>query len=510
MGRLSRLGKYELVQRIAVGGMSEIFLASQRGLDGFERAVIIKCIREDLNTDEEVKQMFLDEARIAACLKHPNVVHLYDVGRENNVAYLAMEYIFGRDLLEIGNRLNFLGRPFPLPVLMKIMSDVLAGLHYAHFVAEFEDKPLNVIHRDISPQNILVSFDGVAKLVDFGIAKASARLSQTRAGILKGKYAYMSPEQVRGKPLDHRSDQFSLAVVFYELLTGTRLFQRETDYSTMEAVDQCEVPPARVLRKDAPRRLVRILRKAMQKNPRRRFASCREMERALHTLLKGSRVEQAEQVAAFMKQLFAEELQAREKAIASADGHQRELLLASGFELLDEKVTRVGAAPEMPLAHQRYRQILEEKQGQPTQLAPLERVGADSTQKQTMPGGKRVRPWYSDWRWLVMIFMAALCLVLVVMSALEKPPAVVRPESARPLSTKPRAGVDGTLSVAVSPRVRVVVDGRELGRGAFRQHALPAGVHQVKLVDDELGQQDTFTVRIDADRDFLLAPAKYQ
>jgi serine/threonine protein kinase len=379
MARLTQLGKYQLIKRIAVGGMSEIYLASQGGLHNFERAVIVKCIRGDLDTDREVLDMFLDEARIAACLKHPNVVHLYDVGEDQGVPYLAMEYIFGRDLLQIAERVRALQRELPIQFVVKVMCAALAGLHYAHEVAEYEDRPLRVIHRDVSPQNIMVAFDGVPKLCDFGIAKAEARLSHTQAGVLKGKYAYMSPEQVRGKELDHRTDQFSLAVVFYEILTGTRLFQRQTDYSTMEAVDACEVPPLRVLRKDVPRRLVRVLRKAMRRNPKRRFKSCKDMERALHKLLKGSSVEQSDFLAEYMKTLFTTELKARDRAIRDAEQEQeREILMSTGFEMLDAKATQIGLAPPPMTANRRYEEILAERQGQQTAVRAEGLQEADS------------------------------------------------------------------------------------------------------------------------------------
>lgn len=517
MVKLSNLGKYELIKRIAVGGMSEIFLASQGGLEGFERAVIVKCIREDLDAEPEVAEMFLDEARIAACLKHPNIVHLYDVGRDRDVAYLAMEYVFGRDMLEVCNRARALGVEIPVQVLVKMMCDVLAALHYAHFVAEFEDRPLNVIHRDVSPQNIMVSFDGVTKLGDFGIAKASARLSETRAGVLKGKYAYMSPEQVRGKPLDHRTDQFSLAVVFYEALTATRLFQRDTEYSTMEAVDRCEVPPPRILRKDIPRRLARVLRKAMRKNPRRRFSSAKEMERALHKLLRGSGVEQSERVASFMHQLFSTELEARDRAIAGASENDRLLIMSTGFELIGERPAASDLLPDPPLAQQRYQQILAERQGQIT-VVTGQPAGAntDKLHEQTTTPRAQARAGgpLSNWRVALAVFAGVLLLTLVLLvtfaggqKATVGPPRRGEP---RPLRPAAREGIDGLLSVSVAPHVKVTIDGRYLGDGAFRDHPLKAGIHHVQLFDSHKGKRRTLTVRIVPDRTKLLAPMDFQ
>ncbi|HUU01102.1 MAG TPA: serine/threonine-protein kinase [Myxococcota bacterium] len=539
MAKQYTLGKYELIKRIAVGGMSEIYLASQGGLEGFERAVIVKCIREDLDTENEVKEMFIDEARIAACLKHPNIVHLYDVGRDGDTAYLAMEYIFGRDMMSICDRARFLGRELPVQVLAKIMCDVLAGLHYAHVVAEFEDRPLHVIHRDVSPQNILLSFDGITKLVDFGIAKATARLSETRAGILKGKYAYMSPEQVRGKPLDHRSDQFSLAVVLYEALTHTRLFQRDTDYSTMEAVDRCEIPPIKVLRKDIPRRLLRVLRKAMRRNPKRRFSSAKEMERSLHKLLRGSGVEQTERVSDFVRGLFSTELHARDRAIQGSSGDERDLILSTGFEMISEKGTLVRAAPEPPLAVQRYEEILSERQAAATEIkAKLLGTRANVQVRGTKSGsdegdentdqhgssvaaseestvtGKRYSNLLNDWRFLVLIFAAVMVVALFILLSFggQRKIDVPLPDMGQPQSmhTSARPGVDGSLSVSVNPRVTVTIDGESMGKGAFQRHPLEMGLHKVKLTDQPSGKTREIMVNIKADKNFLLSPMDYQ
>jgi serine/threonine protein kinase len=546
MAKLYQLGKYELIKRVAVGGMSEIYLASQGGLSGFERAVILKCIREDLDTDREVLDMFLDEARIAACLKHPHIVHLYDVGEEQGIPFLAMEYIFGRDLMQISERARALGRDLPVQFVVKVMCSALAGLYYAHETAEFEDRPLRVIHRDVSPQNILVSFDGVPKLVDFGIAKAEARLSHTQAGILKGKYAYMSPEQVRGRTLDHRSDQFSLAIVFYEILTSTRLFQRDTDYSTMEAVDTCEIPPIKVLRKDVPRRVVKVLRKATRRNPNRRFKNCKEMERALHKLLKGSAVEQTERMAEFMRTLFASELKARDRAIREADGDEREIILSSGFEMIDERATQISGIPPAPTANRRYEEILAERQGEQTAVGGknldastpensdsidtdrgADPRGRAQAQARTAPKGAplhAIRPstqqtqekkeggLLSDWRLMVLVFVAVMVVAFFVISLMDEPGVVtVKPPNLGPpqaMKTTARPGLDGFLSISVRPSVKVLVDGRSMGNGAFAKYPLQDGVHQILL--KEGSQKRSLTVYIKADKESYLAPEAWQ
>jgi serine/threonine protein kinase len=526
MARLEQLGKYQLIKRIAVGGMSEIYLASQGGLEGFDRAVIVKCIRDDLMDEREVLDMFLDEARIAACLKQANIVHLYDVGvDETGIPYLAMEYIFGRDLMEIADRARSLGWELPIQFIIKIICDCLAGLHYSHVVAEFEDRPLKMIHRDVSPQNIIVSFDGVTKLVDFGISKAEARLSETRAGVLKGKYAYMSPEQVRGKSLDHRSDQFSLAVVFYEVITGTRLFQRDTDYSTMEAVDRCEIPPMKVLRKDVPRRLIRALRKAMRKNPKRRFKSCKDMERYLHRLLRGSAVERTEEVSRYMRKLFAQELEARDRAIAQAPEEEREIIISTGFEMLGDGATRIDPIPEPPMAQSRYEEILAERQAEKTQikagpksdqptppdLVATDREGEPVDTTVRKPGQANL---LGDWRFLVLVFVAVMVLGLFLLTMLSgedeiapAPPDLGEPQ---PMITRARPGIDGFLSVSVAPRVRVFVDGEDKGTGAFRKYPVERGIHKVKLMDLESGETRTLTINVKPDEESIVSPMDYQ
>jgi serine/threonine-protein kinase len=514
LGRLGRLGKYQLIKRIAVGGMSEIYLASQGGLDGFDRAVVVKCIRDDLMDEREVLDMFLDEARIAACLKQANIVHLYDVGvGDSGVPYLAMEYIFGRDLTEIADRARSLGWELPIQFILQIVCDCLAGLHYSHNVAEFEDRPLRMIHRDVSPQNIIVSFDGVTRLVDFGISKAEARLSETRAGVLKGKYAYMSPEQVRGKPLDHRSDQFSLAVVFYEVSTETRLFQRDTDYSTMEAVDRCEIPPMKVLREDLPRRLIRALRKAIRKNPKRRFKSCMDMERYLHRLLRGSAVERTEIISRYMRKLFAPELEVRDQAIAQAPKEERKIILSTGFELLKEGSNRIDPTLEPPLAQMRYEEILAERQDEkthlkakplaaepaPLELLPTDRGGAPIDSKKRKPAAASL---LNDWRFLILVFLAVMVLGLFLLTTFGGEDGIDA-SSARP-------GLDGFLSVSVAPRVRVFVNGHDMGTGAFRKHPLERGIHEVKLRDLESEETRILNVHIKPDEEFIVSPMNYQ
>src|SRR5262245_18293462 len=210
-------GNYRLVRRIARGGMAEVFLARHLGMEGFERRVAIKRILPHLSEAEEFKSMFLDEARLAAQLTHPNIVHIYDFGRVDEYYFIGMEFVDGVDLGRLIRHAR--NRPVPFEFAARIFSDVCSGLHYAHNAVDGEGRPLGLVHRDVTPQNVLVTYDGVVKLVDFGIAKAAWQAGRTRPGVVKGKFAYMSPEQVEGRRLDGRSDVFSAGICLYELIT---------------------------------------------------------------------------------------------------------------------------------------------------------------------------------------------------------------------------------------------------------------------------------------------------
>src|SRR6516165_5452866 len=217
-------GKYELISRLAAGGMAEIFLARTKSIQGFEKYLVIKRILSHRSQDPEFVRMFLDEARVAATLDHPNIVQIYDVGHVDNEYFIAMEYLRGHNLIEIvraGAKLGYF-KP-PLEHVMSVLTGVCAGLHYAHDKRDFQGRPLDIVHRDVTPQNIVVSFDGAVKIVDFGIAKAATREVETLAGTLKGKIGYMSPEQCRGAAVVLRSDVFAVGISLYELTTGKRL-----------------------------------------------------------------------------------------------------------------------------------------------------------------------------------------------------------------------------------------------------------------------------------------------
>ncbi|WDT79866.1 MAG: serine/threonine-protein kinase [Candidatus Manganitrophus sp.] len=224
MSQPIRFGKYLLLDKIGTGGMAELFLAKQTGLSGFEKSVAIKRILPHLTQGSEFIAMFINEAKLAALLTHQNIVQIYDLGNVDQCHYIAMEYIMGKDLRTVINHGKSKNIPLSIGDALLIVSKICSALDYAHRKKDLNGNDLHLVHRDISPQNILVSYEGEVKLVDFGIAKAAMGGQETKTGVLKGKLAYMSPEQAWGKPVDGRTDLFALGIVLYEAVTGERLF----------------------------------------------------------------------------------------------------------------------------------------------------------------------------------------------------------------------------------------------------------------------------------------------
>ena len=278
----SHVGPYELIERIGIGGMAEVFKASQAGEEGFERLVAVKRILPNLSADLDFEKMFIDEAKIAVQLQHPNIAQIYDLGRDGESLFIAMEYVHGRDMSSVTERQNEKhGRTLPLSFVVQVTLKVCEALNHAHAAKGSFGQALNLIHRDITPQNILVSFEGAVKVVDFGLARAAGRLVQTQAGVVKGKLAYLSAEQARGEDIDHRSDIFSLGTCLYEWLTGQRLFLRRNDADTVVAVQQAQVPPLRAVRPELPQALDAIVRRALQSDPRSRYQYAGQMQEDL-------------------------------------------------------------------------------------------------------------------------------------------------------------------------------------------------------------------------------------
>ena len=282
---LEEYGNYYLLEKIAVGGMAELFKAKQRGVQGFQKIVAIKRILPHLSDNEEFVTMFIDEAKLAAQLTHPNIVQIFDLGKASGSYYIAMEYVDGKDLRALLRKVREYRLPFPEPVAAFVAMKVAVALDHAHRKKALNDRELKLVHRDISPQNILISSDGAVKLVDFGIAKAATKNTQTLAGALKGKLLYMSPEQAMGQPLDNRSDLYSLGLVLFELLTGERCFHADSELGVLEKVRMGRISDVQSINPSISREMAAIVNKCLQKNVETRYPSARFLERDLKDLL---------------------------------------------------------------------------------------------------------------------------------------------------------------------------------------------------------------------------------
>jgi eukaryotic-like serine/threonine-protein kinase len=275
-----RFGRYTLLCHLATGGMANLYLSRFTGSEGFEKLVAIKRIHDHLTEQVEFIQMFVDEARLASRISHPNVVQVLELGAVGNTHFIAMEYVDGETLTALVRRCQL-----PLRLCARIIANAAAGLHAAHELRANDGDMLNVVHRDVSPHNILVSYDGDVKVVDFGVARAKSNLHTTNTGTVKGKFAYMAPEQAKLAEVDRRADVFALGIVLYEITTRHRLFRADTEAATIAKVLAAEIlPPSRIVN-DFPQRLEAIIMRSLQRDPNRRYQSAQEMQEALESYI---------------------------------------------------------------------------------------------------------------------------------------------------------------------------------------------------------------------------------
>jgi serine/threonine-protein kinase len=276
-----RFGKHLLVGELATGGMAEIFLAVREGVEGVLKVVALKRVLPHLSKSSEYTQMFINEARLAARLDHPNIVRTYEFDEIAGRYFTVMEYLPGEDLGKVLNRIAASQRQMPIELAISIISQVCRGLHFAHELTDARGRPLGLVHRDVSPSNIIVTFAGEVKLIDFGVAKINVTAGRTIAGTIKGKIAYMSPEQSQSHCVDRRSDVFSTGVVLWELLTGRPLFARETEVQALYAVMSEPIPRVRKLRPEVPSELDAIVMRALSRRPEDRYQTAEDMQLAL-------------------------------------------------------------------------------------------------------------------------------------------------------------------------------------------------------------------------------------
>jgi tRNA A-37 threonylcarbamoyl transferase component Bud32 len=309
------LGKHQLLHRLAVGGMAEIYLARATGIEQFEKLLVLKRMLPQYAGDHRFIRMFLDEARLAATLSHPNIAHVYDIGGSDGHYYFTMEYVHGEDLAAVLRAGRAAARAVPIEHALAIASGVAAGLHAAHERRGDDGALLGVVHRDVSPSNVLVGYDGCVKIVDFGIAKLAAQDRKTRTGGFLGKARYTSPEHAQGQPLDRRSDVFALGIVLFELTCGRRPFDGETDFAVMQAIVGGEPPRPSALVPGYPAALEAIVLRALQRDREARFATAQALQLALEAFARHSRLALSSvALAGYMGELFGEKIAAWREA----------------------------------------------------------------------------------------------------------------------------------------------------------------------------------------------------
>lgn len=319
-------GRYYLVDRIAVGGMAEIFRAKTFGAGGFENTLVIKRILAHLSENEQFVRMFMDEAKVSALLHQSNIVRIYDFGKLQNNFFIAMEQVEGKDVKMVLRKLSERRKVLPQPFAVYIAMESAKGLDYAHKRTTLQGQPLNIVHRDVSPSNLLVSYNGEVKVADFGIVKAANCAETTGAGTLKGKFEYMSPEQASGKELDRRSDIFSLGIILHEMLTGRRLFKTDNEIKTLERIKSGDVPLPSTINPEVPARLDEIVMRALALDPETRYQDARQLHADLLEFLYPASPDTTQQMFShFMRELFEEEIALEQKSME--EGTRRALTL---------------------------------------------------------------------------------------------------------------------------------------------------------------------------------------
>ena len=455
----SLIGKYVVRRKLAEGGMAELYLCCSRGAQGFEKDVVIKRIRPTLASDPQFVRMFISEARLASRLNHPNVVQIFDFDQCDDSYYLAMEYVRGRSLAEVRKRCKARMTTLPPTLVAHIGAQIARGLHYVHGLSQ-AGSAQGLVHRDVSPHNVLLSFDGAVKLTDFGIAQPSEK---SAPGRLKGKLAYMSPEQSRGDIVDARTDVFALGIVLWEMMTGGRLFEGNGDAAVLQAVRTSVIPPAARVNPDVPLDIDAVVMKALQRPPELRYQTAQELERALaHCVFKRARNLEDIDVGAFLRPLFADEFELKEAPAAL-------VAWESGAEV--RKDFPPAPPPEPILGNrsgwrERGRMALRLALGA---LALVALVASPKPHSKPQDGSllpPSAPEWHARPTSVRTTDLAATAAPAGTESTLELPP---------------QTG-DGTLVLKIAPWAFLSIDGRHRGEvSGIRRYRLPAGNHRLRL-----------------------------
>lgn len=547
------LGSYHIVRKLATGGMAEIFLAQHKAVEGFQRNLVVKRILPEFSDNPEFVASFLNEAKLAAVLHHPNIVQIYDLGRVGKSYFIAMEYIRGFDLAAVLRLNRRQGTYLSLGVALQIFADVCAGLHHAHEATDPEGAPLGVVHRDVTPSNVLVAMEGQAKLVDFGIAKAtSVGDGKTKTGTVKGKFAYLAPEQVLGAPIDRRVDVFACGIMLYEVLTNRNPFRGETEYQSLQNIVNLVVPSITDTRGDVPVAIDAILSKALQRTPADRFGTCRDLlaaveeEASAHGItLSHSAVEHylAEQEA----QLKAQEERTQEDTsemsgqvleLGSAGSLQRQngtqfftrvhkkwvtsLTLVAGASLAAllfvVGYSKTGSAlrePMVELAPPSGLRIESEPPGAEvligntlyTGLTPLTITLDSGTSYDVEVRRAGFKPAHTK----VLLDHPAILPVQLTLGEAAKAPTQVaalhlKTDSHHALMVAPAADSQGPgrLRIVVQPWGTVEIDGTRVGDTPFAPRELASGPHTVTIENTELKKKVTKRVVINSGQEALV------
>jgi serine/threonine protein kinase len=353
----TEFGAYRIVRHIAGGGMAQIYLAKVEGLAGFEKQLALKVINPEYADEDRFIQMLIDEAKITVELSHVNIGQVFDLGQVEGIYFIAMEFVDGLDVLELVNGLHAVGERVPCEAVALIGRQICSGLHYAHTKKDAQAKPLNIVHRDISPQNILVSRAGEVKVVDFGIAKAAGVSSKTQAGVIKGKVHYMSPEQAMGKKADRRSDIFATGIVLWEMLTSQMVYSGDNVRELVERVRLAKIAPPSKNRPDVPQALERIVMKALSRRPEDRFTSAHAFQIELTKFLSSSAPDYgASHLAELVERIVSKKYgTVRPQRMADEEHLSRE-------DMIQDIHSVIAATPEEPLDQARL--LVETGQGQ--------------------------------------------------------------------------------------------------------------------------------------------------
>ena len=445
------IGRYDLVHRLGHGGMAAVYLGRATGRAGFEKLVAVKVIHPHLAAEPEFEEMFLDEARIAARLHHPHVVEIHDLGEDQGTFYMVMEYVEGETLASLLRQLRKHGERLPLPAVLQIVADACEGLSAAHDLTHADGRPMHLVHRDVSPHNLLVGMDGRVKVVDFGIAKATGRRSSTRTGQLRGKLAYMSPEQATGGSIDHRTDLFALGAVLWELLINERLFLAETEPETLARVSACEVPDVAERRPDLPEGVASLVARALSREPDERFATAQDMLRELRAQLRAldEEVDPREQLVAVMERLFSARvgyIRAAVRRASESGGGRRERAANDSISPEDATRASVERAELMSSSELRRRS----SSSMPLAAAAI----GPGTNTHTLTASLATAPARHWSLWLLLPLVGAVVGAAMVSSQwgpVEAPPAQVqRQEDPRSLSSLASTGNDAVKARPVA------------------------------------------------------------